>query len=161
MAIRLPRSWSILVEVNNFAEGGQTKVSLRGEEIHFEKFCEMISRILFEEIRGEEVNALKAAYFQRLAYLEVIPGFTRYGDRLGLPERIETLTDIQHKTQITDGRLLIGFGKYLIDFSDFLVMVEYFLTNCDLMGSRDPRIEIVRKIKAFVHVDEEIVCPPT
>ena len=46
-------------------------------------------------------------------------------------------------------RSLIEIGDHTLSREDFCAIVEYFLTNTSLQGKDDPRLSLVRRIKAM------------
>ncbi len=57
--------------------------------------------------------------------------------------------DLEVKTHssILDPRGTVMLGDYEISFTDFLAMAWYVLTNTDLHGLMDPRIQFVQAVK--------------
>ncbi|MEK7648423.1 MAG: hypothetical protein AAB400_00710 [Patescibacteria group bacterium] len=65
---------------------------------------------------------------------------------LPLPDRIDDQETIPH------GNVQIHVGSYRMTFEDFICMIDYVLTNSDLMPAHDPRIQFVNCVKSMVIV---------
>lgn len=146
MAISLNRSQMLLAEVNNFTSG-QTRVWIKDKEMPLEKICDLLLAIF----KGNNYQFSSGEHFlERVKRMAVVPGFSKYAERLGLPADLPNLDKLLHERQL-DKLALCPFTieEFDIDFFDLTVFTEYLLTNSDLMSRRDPRLKLWEDLKAI------------
>lgn len=146
MAIGLNRSGMLLVEVNNYTLG-ETRVWIKDREIPLEQFCGLAAKIF------EEKNYQYAAgerFLERINRTEIAPGFYQFRERLALPKELLALETLLREAKNQDLALCpIEIAGFEMDFYDFTLFAEYFLTNSDLMSRRDPRLVLLEKLKSI------------
>lgn len=136
----------LLAEVNNYTLG-ETRVWIREKEIPLEKFCGLVLEIFKEKAR---LFSWGRQFLERLRKMEIAPGFyNSYTERLALPKGQPTLEDLLRDPKPEYAVCLISVEGFDIDFYDFTILVEYFLTNSNLMSRRDPRLALLENLKAI------------
>lgn len=146
MAIGLNRSQMLLVEVNNYTFG-ETRVWIREKEIPLEKFCGLVLEIFKDKARQFSWGR---QFLERLRQLGIAPGFYNlYTERLALPKELPALEDLLRDPKPEYAVCPISVEGFDIDFYDFTIFAEYFLTNSNLMSRRDPRLALLKNLKAI------------
>ena len=143
MAIALERSGKLLVEVNNYNTLGETRVWIHYKEVPLQKFCDLVLQV-FQE-RNYQYAAGKQ-FLERIQRMIIVPTY-RYDERLEVEKGLPTLEDLWRGVSKVDlARCPIEVAGWEIDFYDFTLLAEYFLTNAPLMR-RDPRLALLEKLK--------------
>ncbi len=143
MAINLNRSGMICAEVNNYTNG-ETRVWIKDKEIPLEEFCGLVWKIFQEKAR---LYASGRKFLERARQLKIVPGFYKYTERLALPKEMPALEAVMRSYKNDYAICPIEIAGVEIDFYDLTIFIEYFFTNSDLMSRRDPRLELLEKLK--------------